>query len=119
MQVTLDSTGAWADLKEISELRRADRKTLNKAITFALDSNGKPIVSASLEDDMTDAAAGIAIRNWSLQLPVPSQAPQALDALTLEQDTNLREALAPYVDALQGKAAPVRENEAPTPASAS
>ena len=107
----------WADLKEVNELRRSDRRALNKAIVFAADAEtGRPVVRASMDDDMADAVLPLVIKNWSLMLPLPSEDASSLDLLTLEQDTKLREGIQGHLNALQGKAAPVKENADPTQA---
>lgn len=117
MQVDLGES-QWADIKELADLRRSDRKAVNKAITFQYK-DGQPIVSASIDDDMADAVLKNVVKNWSLPFPVPSADPASLDKLTLEQDDKLREAVQPLLDAIRGKGAPVKENENPTEASES
>lgn len=108
----------WAELKELSELRRADRKAVNEVIVFEGDTDtGRPIIKASMDDDMTAAVLQRVITNWSLQLPLPSVDPSSLDKLTLAQDDALAKAVEPYLAAIRGREAPVKENPDPTPAS--
>lgn len=118
-QVALDEQN-WAQLKEVSELRRSDRKRVNEAIVFEGDPvTGNPIIRASMDDDIAEAVLKEVVLNWSLPWQVPSVDVRVLDNLTLEQDTNLRKAIQPHIDAIQGKETPVKENAAPTEASAS
>lgn len=117
MQVQLGGSD-WAEIKEQADLRRKDRKEVNKAIRFEYQ-DGEPIVSGSLQDDMEDAVLKNVVTNWSLQFPLPSVDPKSLDKLTLDQDDKLREAVQPLLAALRGKNAPVEENEDPTEDSAS
>lgn len=120
MQVTLDSAGNWAQLKEVADLRRADRRAVNQAIVVETDPKTRaPIIRGSLDDDIADATLKHVVENWSLPFPLPSADPASLDKLTLEQDDALRKAIQPHIDALQGKNAPTKENPDPTPASAS
>lgn len=122
MQVTLDETN-WADLKDVSELRRFDRKAVNAATVFEFDADTRrPIIRGSVDDDIADAVLKSVVLNWSLQLPLPKDdpgdpakgIPGSLDKLTLEQDTALREAIQPHIDALKGENVPVKGNETPT-----
>lgn len=119
MQVSLGGTD-WADIKEVSELRRADRNAVNKTIVFEADTGTqRPVLRASLDDDMATAVLTRVIDNWSLPLPLPSADPASLDKLTLEQDDKLREAIQPHLDAIRGREAPVKGNPDPTAASES
>lgn len=110
--------GNWAELKPVNELTRADRRAVNAAIVFEQD-GGKPVVRASMDDDMFAALAGRVILDWSFPLPTPAVDPNGLDRLTLDQDDELHKALQPYLDAVLGKNAPAKGNEVPTPAYAS
>jgi hypothetical protein len=107
--------GNWAELKPIGELTRADRRAVNAAIIFEQD-GGKPVVRASMDDDMFAALAGRVILDWSFPLPTPAVDPNGLDRLTLEQDDELHKAIKPYLDAVLGNHAPVKGNEVPTSA---
>jgi hypothetical protein len=119
MQVTLDADH-WAEIKEVADLRRGDRRAVNAAIVFEGDpETNRPIIRASLDDDMANALLPLVVLNWSLPLPLPAKDVKSLDKLTLQQDDNLRKAIQPHIDACQGKGAPVKDNEDPTPASAS
>ena len=119
MRVQLD-TENWADLKEVADLRRGDRKAVNKAIVFEGDpETGRPVIRASMDDDMADAVLAHVVIDWSFGLPLPAKDASSIDKLTLEQDDNLRKAIQPHLDAIQGNTAPVKDNEDPTAASAS
>ena len=116
MHVQLDDTN-WVELKEVGDLRRADRRALNKAIVYEVDPETKrPVIRASLDDDMADAVLPLLVTNWSLPFPLPSVDLKGLDALTLDQDAKLREAIQDHLNALQGKNAPAKDNADPTPA---
>jgi hypothetical protein len=119
----------WAEVKPVEELTRADRRAVNAVIVFETEpaeqepgkpaKPGRPIMRASMDDDMFAAVAARVVTDWSLPLPKPSEDPSALDRLSLELDSALHKAVQPHLDAILGKAAPVEGNEVPTPASAS
>jgi hypothetical protein len=114
MQVKLDETN-WAELKEVSDLRRFDRKAVNAATVTELDGDTRHLIlRGSMDDDIADVVLKSVVTNWSLQLPLPAVETASLDKLTLEQDTALREAIQPHIDALKGSNAPVKGNETPT-----
>jgi hypothetical protein len=110
--------GNWAEIKPVNELTRADRRAVNAAIIFE-QNEGQPVVRASMDDDMFAALAGRVILDWSFPLPTPAVDPNGLDRLTLEQDDELHKALQPYLNAVLGKNAPIKDNQVPTIASAS
>jgi hypothetical protein len=130
MRVALDSDN-YAELKEVTELRRADRVAVNRKVVINFDNEGKRVVYGSMDDDMAEAVIEHVVTDWSLPFPVPGKNPHiaatattpenpgSLSFLTLEQDDNLRKAIQPHLDAINGKNAPVKENADPTPASAS
>lgn len=118
MQIKLDETN-WADIKEVSELRRVDRKAINAVTSFEIDpATQRPVLRASVDDEIAEAVMKSVVNDWSLQLPLPKVDASYLDRLTLEQDTALREAIQPHINALQGNTTPVKANEVPTPDSA-
>lgn len=118
-QVSIDATN-WADIKDVSELRRADRLAVNQAVTYEVDGESKlAVVRESMADDVADAVLKTVVTNWSLPFPLPSADPSSLGKLTLEQDDRLREAIQPHIDALRGNKTPVKANEGPTPGSVS
>lgn len=130
MRVSLD-TDNWAELKDVSELRRADRAAVNKRIIINFDEDGSRVIRASMDDDMSEAVIEHVVTEWSFPYPVPARNPYrpaagkipenpgSLSFLTLEQDDALRQAIQPYLDAISGKGAPTADNADPTPASAS
>jgi hypothetical protein len=133
MRVQLDSAN-WADLKEVSDLRRGDRKAVNEKIVFEGDpATGRPVIRASMDDDMAEAVLEHVVTDWSLQLPLPAadpyrpasadgktpENPGCLSKLTLEQDDALREAIKPHLAAIRGETTPTKDNPDPTVASAS
>lgn len=110
----------WAEISPVEELRKADRKAVNAVIVFEIDPvSGRPILRASMEDDITEAILHRVCTDWSLPLPPPAADYKSLDRLTLEQDDMLRKAVEPHVLAIKGAGAPVPDNAVPTPASAS
>ena len=110
----------WAEITPVSELRRADRKAVNATIIFEQDTEtGRPVLRASMDDDMATAIMCRAVTDWSLPFPPPVADPASLDKLSLEQDDELRQAIQPHLDAIRGKNAPGQENAVPTPASVS
>lgn len=110
--------GLTADIKEVSELTRADRVAVNDVITY--DTDGKTLVyRASSDDRAAGACLARVIVAWTLPLPLPSIDPTSLDKLSLAQDDALRAAVEEHLIAIQGKNAPLEENAVPTPSSAS
>lgn len=136
MQVKLDETN-WANLKEVSDLRRGDRKAVNEKIIVEATTDGRPIIRQSMDDDVADAVLEHVVLDWSLPLPLPAADPYrpavispkgelvspenigSLNKLTIPQADALYEAIKPHVAALTGQSAPVKENETPTADSAS
>lgn len=118
--ISIDGQGNTADLKDVSELRRGDRRFVNAATSFEVDPDtNKPIMTGAMDDDRATALLRLVVLNWTLPLPLPAKDPSSLDKLTLEQDDNLREAIEPYLAAIAGRDAPTPDNETPTPVSAS
>jgi len=123
----------WAKIKDVSDLRAGDRREVNKKIIIEATPDGRPIIRQSMEDDMVSAILEHVVLNWSLQMPLPAvdpyrpasadgkvpENPGSLSKLTLGQDNALLEAVKPHYLALTGQDAPTKENETPTPASAS
>lgn len=118
MQVKLDETN-WADLKEVSDLRRGDRVAVNEKIVVEATADGRPIIRQSMDDDIADAVLAHVVLNWSFPMPLPAVDPSSVDKLTLPQTDALYEAIKDHVAALTGNTAPVKGNETPIPASAS
>jgi hypothetical protein len=130
VRISLDPEN-WAELKEVTELRRADRAAVNKRVVINFDDEGNRIIYGSMDDDMAEAVIEHVVTEWSLPFPVPGKNPHrpatatapenpgSLSFLTLEQDDALRKAVQPHLDAINGRSAPVKENPDPTPASVS
>jgi hypothetical protein len=118
MQVKLDEAN-WADIKEVRELRRADRRAVNAATGFEVDpETRRMIMRGSTDDAIADAVLRAVVTNWSLPWPVPAVDPASLEKIELEHDDALRKAIQPHIDALKGNNAPVKANENPTEDSA-
>jgi hypothetical protein len=107
----------WADLRDLDQLRRADRVAVNEKIVIQGDRESGLVIKASMDNDMAAALLERIVENWSLALPLPSQDPNVLDKLTLAQDDALSKAIEPYIAAIRGREAPVKDNEVPTNAS--
>lgn len=119
MRIPIGGTD-WAEIMPVDQLRRADRKAVNATIVFEGDTEtGHPILRASMDDDMATAILCRVCTDWSLPYVTPVLDPSSLDKLTLEQDDELRKAIQPHLDAIRGNSAPAKENEVPTPGSAS
>ena len=117
MRVSIGGTD-WAEIMPVDQLRRADRKAVNAVIVFEQGTGG-PIIHASMDDDIATALLSRVCTDWSLPYPAPVLEPASLDRLTLEQDAELRKAIAEHVKAITGSTAPVPENQVPTPGSVS
>lgn len=131
MRVEL-SNGAWADLREPSELRSADRKAVNRVVSFHVDENSRPIFSASMDDDMAAACLRRVITQWSFPMPLPKDdpgkppspdqpdgIPGSLDKLELEDEDLLRKAVEEHMKLLKGDVNPVKRGTDPTSGSES
>src|SRR5487761_1226841 len=102
MRVEL-TEGAWADVRDIGELRNKDRKAINKAIVLHIDEDNRPVIAGSMDDDMTDALLKRVITGWSFAgLPLPADDPDSLDKLTLEDYDKLAEATREHMKLLRG-----------------
>jgi len=110
----------WVELKPVEELTRADRKAVNAHIIVEADpATGRILMQASRDDEMADALLTRICTDWSFLFHNPSVDPSSLDKLSLEQDTAIRAAIQPHIDAIKGVNAPAKDNEVPTPGSAS
>jgi hypothetical protein len=119
MRVALDEKN-WAEITPVEQLTRADRVAVNAHVFFEGDAQtGNPIVRVGMDDDMAGALLERICTDWSLPFPPPSQDAKSLDRLSLVQDDKLREAIQPHITAIRGGTAPTKDNEVPTPASAS
>ena len=119
MRVPISDTH-WAELKPVEELTRADRAAVNEFFVLETDvANGRVITRASVDDGMSKALLERICTDWSLPFPPPVKDVESLDRLPLDVDDALRKAIQPHIHALTGLGAPVKENEVPTPASAS
>jgi hypothetical protein len=103
----------WAEITPVEQLTRVDRKAVNAVIVFE-QNDGHPVIRASMDDDMADALLCRVCTDWSLPWPAPVNDPSSLDKLSLEQDTALREAIGPHIQAILGQNAPAKDNPVPT-----
>lgn len=86
-------SGNWVELRDWRELRRGDKK---KAIAAVTDT-GK---AAAAGYEVADGLLTLLITNWSYQLPLPSQSPESLDLLPMEDDEPLMNMIMPVIRSL-------------------
>jgi hypothetical protein len=119
MRVELND-GAWADVRDIAELRNKDRKMVNKSVNFHVDDAGKPIFAGSMEDDMMDALLRRLVTQWSFPMPLPvddpgtEDKPGSLDKLTLADYDKLSAAVAEHMKLMKGEDSPAKPGTDPT-----
>jgi hypothetical protein len=81
-------SGAWVQFRDPHTLRRGDKQKAMRAIKDPEDA-----MSAGL--DLVNGLLRVLIIDWSYDLPIPSESPQSLDLLPLEDDDALTEAVEP------------------------
>lgn len=114
MRVEL-TDGAWADIRDVSELRNADRKAVNKAVSLHIDENGQPIFAGDMEDKMLDALLRRVITGWSFAgLPLPADDPESLGKLTIPDADLLAEAVKEHLKLVKGNESAVKPGTDPT-----
>lgn len=86
-RITLPS-GAWIQLRDATTLRRGDKKKAMSSVT-----NAERVMQMAYE--MTDGLLQVLIMNWSYPLPIPSESPDSLNLLPIEDDEALMEAIEP------------------------
>jgi len=107
--------GQWAELKELAELNRGDKKATLRASTIELDPvAGKGYVSGANDEDQADALLCRIVTNWSFPQPLPSKSPKSLDVLSIAQGDKLQEAVKPYLELINGKVDPGKRDTDPT-----
>jgi hypothetical protein len=115
MRIELDSSN-WAEVKEIDELRNADRKAVNRATSVNYDDTGGHLMLASVESDRYEALAARVVTEWSLPLKLPGRDKSVFDELTLEQEQHLREKLRGHMAVIDERTEPGRPGTGPTSA---
>lgn len=98
----------WVDLRAVSTLRAGDRKAVDRAKSYRLDENNRPIIEFTTADaaDRDDALLTRIIVAWSYSelpkdpLPVPVADPSSLDEIPLDAVPVFEELLRPYREAL-------------------
>jgi hypothetical protein len=107
--------GQWAELKELNQLTRGDKKAVLRATTMELDpSEGKAYISGANDEDQADALMRRIVVEWSFPMPLPSSDPKVLDRLSLEQGDRLQEAVKPYLELINTKVDPAKKGTDPT-----
>jgi hypothetical protein len=86
-RVTLPS-GNWVQLRDPKTLRRGDKK---RAMRGVADVDHV----MAMAYDITDGLLEVLIIDWSYPLPKPSESPQSLELLPIEDDEALMEAIEP------------------------
>jgi hypothetical protein len=69
----LATEGSWVELRDVNELRAGDQMDINAA----MDDDATPRMRVV---QMYNALATVLVQNWSLPLPIPSQAPGTKDS---------------------------------------
>lgn len=87
-------SGAWVQLRDQHTLRRGDKQKAMRAIK---DVEGGD-VAAGL--DLINGLLQVLVIDWSYPFPIPSQSPDSLDLIPLEDDDPLSEAIEPIRAAL-------------------
>ena len=104
--------GQWAELKEVSELRRSDQKAVLKASTLTIDPESQTVqLSGSNDQDMADALLERIITSWSFPNAVNKQ---SLGQLSLDQGDKLQEAIKPHLELITVKVDPAKRDTDPT-----
>lgn len=86
-------SGNWIELRDWRELRRGDKQRALSAVT-----DFDHVIAAGYA--MANGLLTLLITNWSYQLPIPSQSPQSLELLPLEDDDPIMELVQPVIRAL-------------------
>lgn len=117
MRVDL-TDGAWADIRDVSELRDKDRKAVNAQVTLAVDPQTQmPVIPGSMDDDMRDALLRRIVTGWSFEyLPLPADDIESLDKLTIPDARLLHEAIKPHMLLITGQENPNKQGTVPTSA---
>lgn len=121
MRVEL-TNGAWADIRDVSELRDKDRKAVNRTLNLEIDPVTQlPVIPGSMDDDMRDALLRRIIDGWSFEnLPLPRDNPGSetedgsLDLLTIQDARLLHEAIKPHMLLITGQEDPNKPGTVPT-----
>lgn len=86
-------SGNWIELRDWRDLRRGDKK---RAVSRVSDTERAAAAGYEVADGLLIAL----VTSWSYELPLPSQAPESLDLLPMEDDGPIMELLQPAMRAL-------------------
>lgn len=87
----------WAELRDVTEFRQKDRRIAAGAFNADL---GGPALQFMAHQDRVII---LALKNWSLDLPLPTiEDPASIDALDFPTYDALSEAIAPVLGAMRG-----------------
>ena len=104
--------GQWAEIKEVSELRRSDQKAALRASSLVIDPDTKTVsLNGANDQDMADALLERIITSWSFPNAVNKQ---TLGQLSLEQGDKLQEAIKPHLELISAKVDPAKRDTDPT-----
>ncbi|MEU6347235.1 hypothetical protein ABZ883_40585 [Streptomyces sp. NPDC046977] len=81
-------SGAWIELRDPATLRRGDKKRIMKGVQ-SLDAE------LGVVYDLSDGLLQVLTIAWSYDLPLPSESPESLDLLPIEDDQALLDLLEP------------------------
>lgn len=95
--------GFWADVREIDDLRDADRVAVNGSWSYGVDPDTEtPTIPGDADDKMRQTLARRIITAWNLQPPVPSKRPASLGELTLGQARKLYLGIQRHLEVIKG-----------------
>lgn len=112
------SDGNWVEVRDLDDLREADRQAVNASHTLVRDDEGHLIVPGDFNDKRRAAMFRRIITNWSFPEPLPSRDSKGLGRLTLGQARELRQKTQPWYDALAEREEPEEAGSDPTEDSA-
>lgn len=102
----------WAELKEVGELRRSDKKAVLRVSTLVIDPETKLVtVSGDNDEEMADALLERIITSWSFPNAINKQ---SLGQLSLAQGDKLQEACKPYLEVIAKNVDPAKRDTDPT-----
>lgn len=113
------SDGNWVEVRDLDDLRDADRQALNEAVTLARADDGSMVIRGDYRDRLRAAMFRRIITNWSFREPLPSKDVRGLGRLTLAQARELRQKTEPWFDLLMEREDPEEAGSDPTEDSAS
>src|SRR5262245_45116031 len=104
------SDGNWVEVREVDDLRDADRQAVNRAVQILVEPDGRWLMPGGYQDDRRKVLYARIITNWSFPEVPPSKDSRSIGKLTLGQARELREATQPWLEALDDIATPETPN---------